>query len=505
MMIKHTGYRLNVVTNLLSTLLITLSVLACQPEKEVFTQRVEENIQLDTSLLGVSVVADSLIVPWELVWGPDDWIWATEERGTIMRINPRTGEQRVLLRLNIGERPEGLQAMIVHPDQKKYPYVIIHYKRFNKDSLRYNVVERYTYRDGALVDPKLIMENRAGRGHTGSRLAWDGPERILWATGDQALKETVQNLEEPYGKVLRMDLDGNIPDDNPLEKSYVYAWGFRNMQGMVVTPENRIYVSEHGDATEDEVNLVKPRGNYGFPDIEGVVDNDLEQVFAERNETIDPLLSWTPTIAPAGMDYYASSKIPEWKNALLLTMLKGQGLRVLKLNDAGDKIIGEEIFLEKYYGRIRDICVSPAGDVYIATSNHDWNPMTDPDTLDDRILRIARVENEVKTPLVAKVVNRENKVDLDGESLYQQYCFSCHKEKGRGLKGVYPALAGSSVVKDKEKFIKMVLSGKSGGDYAMPAFGFLIDQELQKILNYVRTSLNKQPDAVTVQEIVDQR
>lgn len=483
-----------------------LLVSACQTKNaQVFNQEVEENIALDTTVLGVSVIADSLIVPWELVWGPDDWIWVTEERGTIMRINPATGEQRLLLRLKIGKRPEGLQAMIVHPDQVNYPYVFVNYKRFNSDSIRYNVVERYTYRDGTLTDPKLIMENRAGRGHTGARLAWDGPERLLWATGDQALKETVQNLEEPYGKILRMDLDGNIPDDNPIDGSYVYAWGFRNMQGMVVTPEKKIYISEHGDATEDEVNLVEAKGNYGFPDIEGVVDNDLERAFAEENQAIYPLLSWTPTIAPAGMDYYSSNKIPEWNNALLLTMLKGQGLRVLNLNEAGDEIVREEIFLEKRYGRIRDICVSPAGDVYIATSNHDWNPMTDPDTLDDRILRISKVDAAVKTPLVARVVSEKSQQVLDGEGLYQQYCFSCHKDKGKGMADVYPALAGSALVKDKDQFIKMVLSGKSGGDYGMPAFNFMTDRNLEKIMNYVRVDLNRQTDVITAQEIAAHR
>lgn len=490
---------------LLPVILIFLAS-ACQTKKtQVFSQEVEENIALDTSVLGVSVITDSLIVPWELVWGPDDWIWVTEERGTIIRVNPVTGEQRVLLRLKIGKRPEGLQAMIIHPDQEKYPYVFVNYKRFNSDSVRYNVVERYTYKNDTLTDPKLIMENRAGRGHTGARLAWHGTERLLWATGDQALKETVQNMEEPYGKILRMDLDGNIPDDNPIPGSYVYAWGFRNMQGIVVTPENKIYISEHGDATEDEVNLIQPKGNYGFPDIEGVVDNDLERAFAEEHEAIDPLLSWTPTIAPAGMDYYSSGKIPEWNNALLLTMLKGQGLRVLNLNESGDEIIREEIFLEKRYGRIRDICVSPSGDVYISTSNHDWNPMTDPDSLDDRILRIAKVDDAIKTPLVAKVVGRENEANLNGESLYQQYCFSCHKDKGKGMADVYPALAGSVVVKNKDQFIEMVLRGKSGGDYGMPAFNFMADGDLEKIMNYVRIDLNKQRDLITAQEIAARR
>src|SRR5690606_28104493 len=157
--------------------------------------------------------------------------------------------------------------------------------------------------------------------------------------------------------------------------------------------------------------------------------------------TISPLMAWTPTIAPAGLDYYHSNKISEWNNALLLVMLKGQGLRVLNLNEKGDKVIKEEIFLEKMYGRIRDICVSPAGDVYISTSNHDWNPMTEPGKRDDRILRIAKVDTAVKTPLKAKTTKQSSTELATGETLYQQYCFSCHKVKGEGLKGIYPALA----------------------------------------------------------------
>ena len=90
-----------------------------------------------------------------------------------------------------------------------------------------------------------------------------------------------------------------------------------------------------------------PRGNYGYPDIEGIVDNDLERQFAEKHHTIPPLIAWTPTIAPAGLNYYYSDNIPEWNHALLLVMLKGQGLRVLNLNKKGDKVIKEEIFLEK--------------------------------------------------------------------------------------------------------------------------------------------------------------
>lgn len=482
--------------------LLAASCFSCQqPSGQVFHQEVEQNIQLDSTTLSVSVIADSLVVPWELVWGPDDWIWVTEERGTVYRIDPTTGEKRLLLQLPIGKRPEGLQSMIVHPHQDKYPYVYLNYKRFNSDSVRYNVVERYTYKNDTLVEPMLILQDQAGRSHTGARLAFHGPEHLLWATGDQYVKEYPQDIDNLNGKVLRMDLDGNVPDDNPFPNSYVYAMGFRNMQGMAVTPDRTIYISEHGDATEDEINLVVPGGNYGYPHIEGIVDNDLEREFAEKHNTMPPLMVWTPTIAPAGMAYYPSNEIPEWNRALLLVMLKGQGLRVLNLNEKGDKVIKEEIFLEKMYGRIRDLCVSPAGDVYISTSNHDWNPMTQPAERDDRILRIAKVDTAVKPPVRAKTMEQSSAELTTGETLYQQYCFSCHKSKGEGLEGIYPALAGSDIVKYEKKLVETVLNGASTGDYAMPAFNFLKEDELDMVLTYVRTSFGNDFEPISVKSI----
>ena len=487
-----------------SITLMAFSISSCQQQdKQVFTQEVEHNVQLDSTMLSVSVIADSLVVPWELVWGPDNWIWVTEERGTVQRINPTTGEKRLLLQLPIGQRPEGLQSMLVHPNQDKYPYVYLNYKRFDNDNVRYNVVERYTYQNDTLVDPKLIMEDKAGRSHTGARLAFHGPDRILWATGDQYVKEYPQDMDNLNGKVLRMDLDGNIPDDNPFPNSYVYALGFRNMQGLTVTPTGTIYVSEHGDATEDELNLILPGDNYGYPHIEGIVDNDLERAFEKEHHTIPPLIAWTPTIAPAGLDYYHSDKIPEWNNSLLLVMLKGQGLRVLNFNEAGDEVIKEEIFLEKMYGRIRDLCVSPEGDVYISTSNHDWNPMTEPDDRDDRILRIAKVKTAVKPPIKAKTMEESNAELATGETIYQQYCFSCHKAKGEGLEGIYPPLAGSEIVKDEDRLMEIVLNGELTGDYAMPAFNFLKEDEVLKVLNYVRTSWGNELDSIRVEAITE--
>ncbi|MDM1047895.1 PQQ-dependent sugar dehydrogenase [Sphingobacterium hotanense] len=486
-------------------LILSSGICACNgSQKERFSQPVEENIQLDSTILAVSIVADSLVVPWELVWGPDNWIWVSEERGHITKINPRTGDKKIVFRLPIGNRPEGAQAMLVHPDQKNFPYLYVHYKKIKEDSVRYNILERYTIEGDTLINPKVLLEFKAGRSHSGSRLAFYQNNSILWATGDQAKYDAPQDLASPDGKVLRLDLNGNIPTGNPFPNSYVYAYGFRNMQGMVVTPKDRIYTSEHGDATEDEINLIQIGRNYGFPIIEGKADNEIEIAFKNKHATVEPLISWTPTIAPAGMDYYDSDNIPEWKNSLLLTMLKGQGLRVLKLNDKGDTIVKEEMYLEKIFGRIRDICVSPEGDIYICTTNHDWNPMTSPSKRDDRILRISKVKKAVKNPLQANDLS-QNVGATAGEVLYQQFCFSCHKGKGVGLKNIYPSLKNSQVILDKKRFLNLLLNGSKKGEYTMPNFRFLTDQQILEIVTYVRSSINNINDEITIQEIAKSR
>lgn len=474
--------------------------ISCAENKNEFTQEIDNNIQLETSILGVSVVADSLEVPWEITWGPDDWIWITEQKGIVSRIDPRSGEKRELLILDSVwmDRTTGLLGMVVHPEQKENPYVFVVYT-LEREGKYFSRLERYTYQNGILIAPKVLMEIPAWLAHNGSRLAFSGKDKLFWATGDIKGDGNAQNIEILNGKVLRMDFDGNIPDDNPIKGSYVWALGMRNMQGLVMASNGHLYASEHGDAIEDEVNLVLPTRNYGWDVIEGVHDQEYEKTYAKLHNTVEPLRSWTPTIAPAGLDYYASDQIPEWKNSLLLTTLKGKSLRVLKLNEKGDTITDEEIYLENIYGRIRDLCISPSGDIYISTSNRDWNPMVEPSAADDRILRIAKVEKAVKVPLKAKDKEVEKLSHQTGEVLYQKYCLACHKANGKGLAGAFPSLVGSKVVADANHLIPFVLKGSDA--QGMPSFKFLNDEELSKVLNYVGGSWGNKGDSISAGEV----
>lgn len=475
----------------------------CTGKDMEFQQDVEVNIQLEETSLGVSVIADSLTIPWEITWGPDDHIWLTEQAGIVSKIDPSNGKKTTLLSIVDSvwmKRTSGLLGMAIHPDQHNYPFVFINYT-LERDGKYFSRLQRYTVENDTLTSALTLLEIPAGTGHNGSRLVISERENVLfWATGDIARTGNAQDPTNLNGKILRIGFDGEIPEDNPDPNTYVWAWGFRNIQGLVLAANGNLYASEHGDAIEDEVNLLRPMRNYGWHTIEGFHDLDFEKEYAAAHQTVEPLMSWTPTIAPAGLDYYSSKTIPEWDNSLIMVTLKGQGFRVLKLDTEGKRIIDEKIFLEKEYGRIRDLCISPAGDVYISTSNHDWNPMTEPDAQDDRILRIHKVDTLGSIVLAAKTDADELAEHSTGEVLYQKYCLACHKGNGKGVAEIFPALAGSAVVNNTEELIPLVLNGYQG-EVGMPSFAFMETSELAKILTYVRSQWGNESSSISAEEI----
>jgi glucose/arabinose dehydrogenase/mono/diheme cytochrome c family protein len=479
---------------------------ACNTNKKEFLP--DNFIQLkDKSYLSISVVTDSLEVPWDLDYHElSNSLIYTEISGKIFRLELNTGNKKQLLKIEevYNHRTMGLLGMCLYPDMKIYPYLYVTYATKRNDTI-YSRLERFTYKNDTLSARKLLLEIPGNTGHNGSRVSFSKSGKILWATGDANSKTFAQDSTSLNGKILRLNFDGSIPEDNPIKGSYVYAWGFRNIQGLTVSDRGYVYTSEHGDAIEDEVNIVEPLRNYGWPKIEGKHNLPEEQLFAEQKNTKEPIRSWTPVIAPAGLAYYNSTTIPEWKNSLLLTTLKSQTLRVLKLDDAGKGIVSEEIFLENFYGRLRAIKVLPNGDVYLATSNRDWNPQIGfPKKGDDKILKITTVDKIDKLPLQGKLIVSGTPEIKSGEALYNSYCASCHKQDGAGLGAVFPALKGSNVVLgEKSGLIKAFLKGISsdGKPEQMPAFKFLSNEEGAAILTYIRKNWGNKAATVNTEDI----
>ena len=178
------------------------------------------------------------------------------------------------------------------------------------------------------------------------------------------------------GKTLRIDISeenfGGVPSDNPISGSYVWSWGHRNAQGLEVAPSGIIYSSEHGPQNDDELNILEPNRNYGWPNVHGFCDGLSEQAFCTENNVVEPLVNWTPTIAPSDIIWYDHSAIPEFQNTLLMTVLKDKMLVRFEFSEDGTQVINQTEFFNYEWGRLRDICVSPEGKIYLATNGNSW-------------------------------------------------------------------------------------------------------------------------------------
>jgi glucose/arabinose dehydrogenase/cytochrome c553 len=483
-------------------------LLACREEKTTLQLALLDHVALSGSILKVEVLAENMNVPWDLDADDLGFLWAAEQSGTVSRIDLNTGVRKIVLSIDDvwRERTSGLLGMALHPQFSKNSFVYLNYTT-KKDSVIVSRLLRYTFKNDSLINPEILMELDGGTSHNGSRLAFGKDGKLYWATGDVHNNEYAQDSEILNGKILRMNPDGSIPADNPDPTSLVWAKGFRNMQGLVFSDKGFLYTSEHGDAIEDEVNLIRSGGNYGWPIIEGIHDLEAEKAFAEKNQTIEPIRSWTPVIAPSGMTHYSSSIIPEWENSLLLTTLKGKSLRVLRLSADGETIIEEEIFFENHYGRLRDVTAGPNGEIYLSTSNKDWNPQPGfPLEGDDKILKIS-LTDEGLLPFLEGSKPAET-VSLEGKELYLSYCASCHKEDGGGVAEVFPALAGSVLVNgNPDTLIQLVLKGREGaaGKGQMPGFSFLKEEETARILTYIRQTWGNNAGEISSNQINQNR
>ncbi|WP_234997208.1 PQQ-dependent sugar dehydrogenase [Hymenobacter roseosalivarius] len=195
-----------------------------------------------STTVSVTPLATGLSIPWELVWGPDDFIWMTERSGRISRVDPTTGQVLPLLSVPdvtpTGE--SGLLGMVLHPDFATTPFVYIVYN-YTDNNLREKVV-RYTYSaaTNSLSEPRVLLANiPATTTHSGSRLLILPDRTLLITTGDAQLRSESQNPASLNGKILRINLDGSIPANNPTPGSPVYTLGHRNAQGLVRLPSGK--------------------------------------------------------------------------------------------------------------------------------------------------------------------------------------------------------------------------------------------------------------------------
>lgn len=351
--------------------------------------------QTDYPELGVRVetVADNLRVPWSIDWLPDGTVVFTERGGTVSTLNDYDPLPIPILSLDVQGGEGGLLGVAVDPDFAENQFIYVYYTY--RDLLSsYNKVVRYEYdADGAekLHGAHTIIDKiPAGIVHDGGRIQF-GPDGMLYvATGDAMDPNLSQDTGSLAGKILRINPDGSIPDDNPWADSPVYSTGHRNPQGMDWNDRNILVATEHGPSGwigtgHDEINVIMPGKNYGWPHVIGSNNGDDNDSAYE-----DPVFhTGSVTWAPSGSEFYESDNIPEWQDRYFVASLLGKSLWMLEFDsDAGD-----ELQMKSYtalfpgeFGRLRDVQTGPDGNLYVLTSNQDGRGIPGPN--DDQILRI---------------------------------------------------------------------------------------------------------------------
>ncbi|MFM6925969.1 MAG: PQQ-dependent sugar dehydrogenase [Ferruginibacter sp.] len=354
-----------------NVLLLLVLVFSCFCSR--CSSRVQSNNNYESTTDSVRTVLKGLNFPWEILWGKDDHIWMAERKGKISKIDPATGKIVFSASVDdvVSNNEGGMLGMVQHPDFliNGLFYVVFDYD--SGDGYREKMVQM-KFENGTIKPVKTIIENiPASSIHNGSRL-WitnDTTPHLFMTTGDASVQPNAQNTSSLSGKVLRFNLDGSIPADNPYSDSPIWSYGHRNQQGLVVA-NGIMYASEHGPDIEDEINIIEKNRNYGWPTVKGPCNEAAEKAFCAANNVKEPTWSsGSSTIAVCGLDYYNNDQIPDWKNCLLMCTLKDASLRVLKLSNDGLSITDQHTFFKSRFGRIRDICVSPAGKVYLCTSN----------------------------------------------------------------------------------------------------------------------------------------
>lgn len=340
-------------------------------------------------------MVQDLRIPWEMRFLPDGRLLVTERDGRLLEVDVASGNVVVVGTIGVAATGEsGLMGLAVDPDFPGSPYIYVSYTYSGGGDLQ-NRVSRFELNGvgsaGGLAlgaETVLLDGIPAGSIHDGSRVAF-GPDGYLWVTtGDTGDGKLAQDPESLAGKVLRMTKGGQVAPGNPFPgkpfpASLVYTLGHRNPQGLAFHPvTGAAYLTEHGPSDNDEVNRLVPGGNYGWPDLRGV---------GGKAGFVDPIMTWTPTIAPAGAVFYSGDQIGALKGAFVFVTLKESDLRVLFPVDEADftAVSEERVLFDEQFGRLRAIAVGPDGFLYVGTSNHDGRG--DPQPGDDRILRIEPV------------------------------------------------------------------------------------------------------------------
>ena len=356
------------------------------PEGQIVRSK-KQNFRID-------VLATGLDTPWGLAFLPDGRLLVTERAGRLRII-----ENGKLLPEPVKGLPEfwvrqdgGLFDVILHPDYAKNGWIYLAYTetqpgyvgpppppgaqgRGSGPPSMTVVVRGRINQNNEWVDQQDIFRASAAlytvsNVHYGSRLLFDRQGHLFYSLGERGEMQNAQDLSNPLGKVHRVNDDGTIPKDNPFVNRpgavpSIWTYGHRNPQGLSWDPvTGLLWESEHGPTGGDEINLLEKGKNYGW----GVVTMGIQQGLTLHSKPgmQQPVVYYTPTIAPSGIHFYSGNLYPRWKNNLFVAGLGGQQLRRLEIK--GRKVVAQEVLFQQY-GRVRTVTTGPDGLLYVLLQN----------------------------------------------------------------------------------------------------------------------------------------
>jgi len=313
------------------------------------------------------VLVENLDTVWAIDFLSDGRIIFTERHGRVSVFDLDSKDIKVVGEIEVTEKSEsGLSGIAVDPDFKNNGFVYVYYTSVDAG----NRVSRFVLSDDILQNEVVLLDGiPSARFHDGGRIKFGPDGKLYVTTGDATVPSSAQDLDSLAGKLLRMNPDGSVPEDNPFG-NYVYSYGHRNSQGIDWDESGKLYEAEHGPTRNDEVNVIVKGGNYGWP-----TECDEEAAYSSGN--IGPIRCFDDfTLAPAAVAFY--------KGNLYVAGLRGKQIRRIILSADGEIVSEEALFTN--LGRIREV-ISDGEYLYIGTSNRDGRGV--PKIGDDKIMRVS--------------------------------------------------------------------------------------------------------------------
>ncbi|MFD1038327.1 PQQ-dependent sugar dehydrogenase [Virgibacillus byunsanensis] len=336
-------------------------------ENETVTEKGVESVTVGER----KIIAQNLQEPWEIA-KVNNTFYVSERNGSIVTIDGENQSRKpVKFDKNLANQPEAGLLGIAFPDDFTETETAFAYYSYQEDNEYYQRVVTIEQGNEHWVEQSILIDHiPGGQFHQGGRIEIGPDENLYITTGDATNPELAQDVDSLAGKILRMNPNGSIPEDNPFNNSYVYSYGHRNPQGLAWDSDDRLFATEHGSDAHDEINRIIKGSNYGWPVVEGdESENDME----------GPIIhSGTETWAPSGMTYF--------NNNFYFASLRGEGVRKFDPFEETQHLIVSDV------GRVRDLLAVDDG-IYVITNNTDGRGI--PSENEDVLLFISISQNQL--------------------------------------------------------------------------------------------------------------